>query len=71
MARQQPGLHKHAIGIPRPAIAINLLRVFGIQLWPLGRRVHGCTGLVGGLALGNLCSGTHAYLTTRSQLHEA
>ncbi|VGO17114.1 Multidrug export protein MepA [Pontiella desulfatans] len=60
----------NVIGRPRPVMAINLVRVFAfiIPLSLLGSRFFGFAGLVAGLALGNLLSGTHAYSTTRKQL---
>ena len=61
------------IGKPRPVMAINLVRVFifVIPLSLLGSRLYGYTGLVVGLVIGNLLSGTHAYLAARRQLHLA
>ncbi|QBG48007.1 MATE family efflux transporter [Verrucomicrobia bacterium S94] len=60
----------NVIGKPRPVMEVNLTRVF-ILIMPLcflGSRYFGFTGLVAGLALANLLSGTHAYFTTRAQL---
>ncbi len=60
----------NVIGKPRPVISINLVRVF-IFIMPLcllGNGLFGFTGLVSGLALGNLLAGTQAHLTARRQL---
>jgi len=60
----------NVIGKPRPVLAINLLRVF-VFIMPLsllGSWLSGFTGLVAGIALGNLCSGAHAHFTARRHL---
>ncbi|RKX40189.1 MAG: MATE family efflux transporter [Verrucomicrobia bacterium] len=59
----------NVMGKPAPVMVINISRVF-IYIVPLsllGSRLFGYTGLVVGLALGNLLGGTQAYLTTRAQ----
>ena len=60
----------NVIGKPRPVMAISLTRlfVFIMPLCLLGSRLFGYTGLVAGLALGNLLSGIQAYYTARRQL---
>jgi len=60
----------NVIGKPRPVLGINLSRVFLfiIPLSLLGSRLAGFTGLVAGIALGNLLSGALAYFVTRRQL---
>jgi len=60
----------NVIGKPRPVMVINLTRVFAfvIPLSLLGSTLFGFTGLVAGLTLGNLCSGTLAYFTSRTAL---
>ncbi|WFB37744.1 MATE family efflux transporter [Kiritimatiellota bacterium B12222] len=57
----------NAMGKPKPVLMINLCRVF-LFIMPLsfvGSHFYGFMGLVGGLALGNLCSGMLAYRLTR------
>ena len=58
------------IGKPRPVMIIGLMRVFAfiIPLSLAGSHWLGFTGLVAGLALGNLCAGVLAYLMARDQL---
>ncbi len=60
----------NVIGKPRPVLGINLSRVFLfiIPLSLLGSRLAGFTGLVAGIALGNLLSGGLAYWVTHRQL---
>ena len=60
----------NVIGKPRPVMAINLCRVFLfiIPLSLLGSHLFGFYGLVGGIAIGNLFSGTLAYFIARRQL---
>lgn len=62
----------NVIGKPKPVMTINLCRVFLflIPLCLLGSRFFGFPGLVAGIALGNLLSGTQAYFTTRRQLRK-
>ncbi len=60
----------NVIGRPQPVLGINLSRVF-LFLLPLsllGSRLAGFTGLVAGIALGNLLAGVLAYIVTRRQL---
>ncbi len=60
----------NVIGKPRPVMLINLSRVF-LFIMPfclLGSRWFGFTGLVAGIALGNLCSGALAYGLSRRLL---
>ena len=63
----------NVIGKPLPVMGINLSRVFlfVIPLCMLGSRLAGFTGLVAGIALGNLLSGTLAYWTTRRVLRSS
>lgn len=58
------------IGRPRPVMIINLARVFLfiIPLSLFGSKLFGFVGLVIGITLGNLCSGTHAYFAARAEL---
>lgn len=58
------------IGKPRPVMVITLCRVF-VFIMPLsllGGRWFGFTGLVAGIALGNLLSGVLAYYIARTRL---
>ncbi|MEI6891225.1 MAG: MATE family efflux transporter [Pontiella sp.] len=57
------------VGRPLPVMIINLSRVFLfiIPLSLFGARHFGFTGLVVGIALGNLLSGTLAYFISRNQ----
>jgi len=60
----------NVIGKPRPVLGINLSRVF-LFIMPLsllGSRLAGFTGLVTGIAVGNLLAGALAYFVTRRQL---
>lgn len=60
----------NVIGKPKPVMMINLCRVF-LFIMPLsllGSHLFGFYGLVAGIALGNLLSGTQAYLTARHAL---
>ena len=60
----------NVIGNPRPVMLISLSRVF-LFIMPLsllGSRLFGYTGLVAGLALGNILSGIQAYFTTRREI---
>lgn len=60
----------NVIGKPRPVMIINLARVFIfiIPLCLLGSRLFGFSGLVSGIALGNLLAGLYAWLTSRREL---
>ncbi|MDF3127619.1 MATE family efflux transporter [Kiritimatiellaeota bacterium B1221] len=57
----------NATGKPKPVMMINLCRVFFfvIPFSYAGSCLYGFNGLVGGLALGNICSGVLAYRLTR------
>jgi putative MATE family efflux protein len=61
----------NVIGKPRPVMVITLSRtfLFVIPLSLLGNFLFGFTGLVSGLALGNLLAGTQAYFITRRQFN--
>ena len=61
------------IGRPGPVMIINLCRVFlfVIPLSLLGGRLIGFTGLVAGIALGNLLTGIQTYYLTRTHLKRA
>lgn len=62
----------NVMGKPMPVMAINLSRVF-LYVMPLsllGSHLFGYTGLVAGIALGNLLGGAQAYLTARTQLRK-
>lgn len=60
----------NVIGKPRPVMVIAFTRVFlfVIPLCLLGSRLFGFPGLVGGIALGNLLSGTQAQWMARRVL---
>ena len=61
----------NVIGKPFPVMVITLSRVFLfiMPLTLLGSYLHGFTGIVCGLALANLLSGTLAWIISRSRLH--